>query len=189
MIPLLIVGTVPAAVAGLVVKKSLIGDTLQAYLESAMVAGFMFPITGLLLLWSARNDPGERTCRELSFGGALLIGLAQAFAILPGISRSGATIVVGLRLGLRRDEAATFSFLLAVPAIASAGVLEGISLLGKPATSMPSRVLAIGLLVSFLVGLAALWWLIRWLDQGKLHWFAWWLIPFGAAVVGWQVFF
>ncbi len=189
VISLLIVGTIPAAVVGVAVKKSPIGDALQSYLESAMVAGWMFPITGLMLLWTARHEPSEGGCRDLSYRNAMLIGIAQAFAILPGISRSGATIVAGLKLGLRRDEAATFSFLLAVPAIAGAGILEGLSLLGEPVTSVPPPgILGVGLLVSFLVGLAALWWLIRWLDQGKLHWFAWWVIPLGVAVVAWQMF-
>ncbi len=188
VIGLLIVGSVPAALAGVAVKATPMGEALEAGLESALVAGFMFPLTGLILLWSARRDPGQTTCRELTYGRAILIGLAQAFAILPGISRSGTTIVAGIGCGLRRDEAATFSFLLAIPAIGGAGLIETVKLLGEPSGAMPLGPLALGMLVSFLVGLAALGWLIRWLDQGRLHLFAWWVIPLGAAVVAWQLF-
>ncbi len=187
MIPLLIVGTIPAVVVGLAVEMGPIADTLKTYLESALVAGWMFPVTGLILLWSARHEPGEGTCRELTYRSALLIGVAQAFAVLPGISRSGATIVTGLRVGLRRDEAATFSFLLAIPVIVAAGAYKSLLLLREPTETTSLGVLAVGLLVSFVVGLAALRWLIRWLDQGKLHWFAWWVIPLGVAVLAWQM--
>ncbi len=181
VIALLIVGSIPAAVIGLVLK-----DYCEAVLERPLTAGLMFPLTGLILLWSARYGSGHITCRRLSYGRALLIGTAQAFAILPGISRSGATIVAGLGCGLRRKEAATFSFLLAVPAIGGAGLLEVADLLREPAGSTPITVLGVGALVSFAVGLLALAWLIRWLDRGRLHLFAWWVIPLGIAVLAWQ---
>jgi undecaprenyl-diphosphatase len=123
----------------------------------------------------------------LGYGPALLIGLFQAFAILPGISRSGTTIVAGLGCGLRRDEAATFSFLLAIPAIGGAGLLELKDLLSEPAGHMPLGALALGALVSFVVGLLSLCWLIRWLQKGRLHLFAWWVIPLGLAVIAWRL--
>ncbi len=179
---LLVVGSLPAAIAGLVLKRQ-----FEHLLTYPLLAGFMFPVTGLMLLWSARLETGKTTCRELGYGGALLIGAFQAFAILPGISRSGATIVAGLACGLRRDEAAAFSFLLAIPAIGGAGLLETIDLLSQPANATPLAALAVGALVSFAVGLASLWWLVRWLRQGRLHYFAWWVIPLGLAVIAWQL--
>ncbi|MFH1924465.1 MAG: undecaprenyl-diphosphate phosphatase, partial [Planctomycetota bacterium] len=101
-------------------------------LESALLAGCMFPLTGALLLWTARLGPGATSCGQLTYRRALWIGMFQAFAILPGISRSGATIVAGLRCGLKREEAATFSFLLAIPVIAGAGSVELVGLLQAP---------------------------------------------------------
>jgi len=182
VIGLLIVGSVPVALLGGLLKKS-----LEAAFENPLYVGLMLPLTGALLIWSARRTTGDTTCRQLSYGGALLIGIAQSFALLPGISRSGTTIVAGLGLGLRRDEAATFSFLLAIPAIAGATLLKARELLHGSPDATPWPVLAMGIAVSFLVGLAALWWLNRWLQRGRLHLFAWWVIPLGAAVTMWQL--
>ena len=87
----MVVGTIPAVVIGLWVK-TFFGDAF----ESALLTGFMFPITGLALLWTARAKPGEATCADLRYDEALLIGFAQAFAVLPGISRSGSHDRCGL---------------------------------------------------------------------------------------------
>ena len=140
-----------------------------------------------MLLWTARRETGQTACRELRYDQALLIGVFQAFAILPGISRSGATIVAGLGCGLRRDEAAAFSFLLAIPAIGGAGLLQTVDLIRQPAESTPLAALALGALASFAVGLLSLWWLVRWIRQGRLYYFAGWVIPLGLAVVAWQL--
>jgi undecaprenyl-diphosphatase len=188
VIRLLLVGSLPAGVVGIAIKTTQFGQKIeQTVLDNPLVAGLMFPITGLMLLWSARRDTGQTTCRELGYGRALVVGALQAFAILPGISRSGATIVAGLGCGLRRDEAAAFSFLLAIPAISGAGLLETVKLLRHPTESTPPAALALGTLLSFAVGLASLWCLVRWLRQGRLHYFAWWVIPLGLAVTAWQL--
>ncbi len=182
VIGLIVLGSVPAAIAGLVLKR-----LFEETLVDPLTAGLMFPVTGLMLLWTARREPGEIACRDLGYGSALLIGVAQAFAILPGISRSGSTIVVGLACGLRRDEAATFSFLLAIPAIGGAGLLEAIKLVQDGPGTAPWGALAAGTAVSFFVGLASLWGLVLLLQEGWLHYFAWWVIPLGVAVVAWRV--
>jgi len=188
VIGLLLVGSLPAGVVGIAIKTTQFGGAIEeTVLDNPLVAGLMFPITGLMLLWSARRDTGQTTCRELGYGRALLVGGLQAFAILPGISRSGATIVAGLGCGLRRDEAATFSFLLAIPAVSGAGLLETVKLLRHSAESTPPAALALGALLSFAVGLVSLWCLVRWLRQGRLHLFAWWVIPLGVAVTAWQL--
>lgn len=184
---LLIVGSVPAGLVGIFVKVSPWGKVVEDALENALLAGFMFPVTGLMLLWAARRDTGKTTCRELGYGRALLIGTFQALAILPGISRSGATIVAGLASGLRRDEAAAFSFLLAIPAIGGAGLLKTVELITEGTESTPLGALAVGALLSFVVGLVSLGWLVRWLEQGRLHRFAWWVIPLGLVVITWQL--
>ena len=111
----------------------------------------------------------------------------QAAALLPGISRSGATIVAGMGVGLRREAAATFAFLLAIPAIAGAGVLEMLDVWKDGTTGTAPAILAVGFLISMLVGLGALSLLIHWVRQGRLALFAWYLIPLGAVVVVWQV--
>ncbi|HPP52692.1 MAG TPA: undecaprenyl-diphosphate phosphatase, partial [Thermoguttaceae bacterium] len=98
------------------------------------------------------------------------------------------TIVAGLAGGLQRAEAAAFSFLLAIPVIAGAGLLEAVEMLRENSNSLPLNYLGFGMAVSFLVGLAALAWLVRWLEQGRLHWFAYWLFALGPVVILWQMF-
>lgn len=183
VIGLLIVGTLPAVVVGLGLKHY-----AEQMLISPLLSGFMFLITAAMLVWSARHSGGETVCRELSYSRAFVIGLFQAFAILPGISRSGSTIVAGLGCGLKREEAAAFSFLLAIPAIGGAGLLDLKDLLADGANgSVPFWVLLVGCAASCGVGLAALAWLVGWIRQGHLYWFAWWLVPMGVAVVAWQL--
>lgn len=187
VLSLLVVGTLPA-VALVLVCKSFFGDRFESVLQSQLLAGIMLPVTGLALLWSARRTSGQRDYRQLSWLDSLLIGLAQAAAILPGLSRSGSTIAAGLGLGLSRASAPTFSFLLAIPALAGAGFYEGLKIVqeDQPLSTSPSN-LAIGAVVSFAVGLASLYCLDRVLQRGKLHWFAWYCITLGAVVIAWQL--
>lgn len=178
---LMFIGTLPAVFVGLPLKL-----LFEHLLESPLVAGLLFPVTGLVLLATLRLPTGEIDYRKMSWRDALFIGCCQAVAILPGLSRSGSTIAAGLYRGLNRASAATFSFLLAIPAILGAGVLEGIDLLkdGKP-ISVPVNHLLIGAAVSFVVGLGAIWLLNRWLQSGKLAIFAWYCILLGVVVVTW----
>jgi len=191
VVPLLIVGTIPAAVLGVWIKKGLPDATMSAILENPLLAGMMFPVTALGLVWATRRQPGATDYQQLNMRQTLVIGALQALALLPGISRSGATIAAGLGVGMRRDAAATFAFLLAIPAIAGAGALEGLDMVkayqsGVP-IGAPPGVLAVGLIVSMLVGLASLTLLIRFVQRGRLALFAWYLVPLGVAVVAWQL--
>ncbi len=187
VIALLIVGTVPAVVIGVTLKAS-----IPEILESPLLAGCMLPFTGIMLVWAASNKQGKTSYDQLTYGQSCLIGLAQAIAILPGISRSGSTISAGLKLGLSPQSAATFSFLLAIPVIGGAGLLEVKDLIGDldaggVKTGTDLWLLAVGAVVSFIVGLASLNWLVRLLEKGRLSWFAWWCIPFGVSVIIWQL--
>lgn len=195
LIPLLVVGTIPAAVIGLPLKKF-----ASDLLVNPLLAGCMFPVTAALLIWAARRPEGGTSYRDLGYGGAIKIGLLQAAALLPGVSRSGATIAGGLACDLDRRSAGVFAFLLAIPAMFGAGFLEIIDLVQMhQAAADPSSgsvaaaavtnplTLLIGALVAMVVGLASLWWLIRWVQQGRLAQFAWYLIPLGVVVVAWQL--
>lgn len=183
VIPLLIVGTVPVALVGLWIKKS-----FPELIENPLLNGFMLAVMGLLLLAMERIPGGTANYHQLGWGRAFLIGLAQAAALLPGISRSGTTILTGSLLGLQRQSAATFSFLLAVPAICGACLLEAKDIYDQGGLHVSVGWASLGAVISFLVGLLALKLLVRMLNQGKLHWFAYWLIPFGLANVVWQLY-
>lgn len=178
VIPLMIVGTLPVVVIGLTAKKF-----AEPMLESALLAGCMLPITGLFLLLIPRIPETKQSYTDITYKQALLVGLAQAVAILPGISRSGSTIVVGLLTGMSRQSAATFSFLLAIPAILGATILEVAEILSHQHVSTPLSLLAMGAVISAIVGLIALGLLVRWLEKGKLHFFAYWCIPLGILIV------
>lgn len=181
---LLIVGTLPAVVVGLPLKL-----WLEQVLESPLVAGCMFPVTALAIFWAMRQPEGTTEYRDLSWRRALYIGMAQAAAILPGLSRSGSTISAGLGVGLTRPAAATFSFLLAIVAICGAGVLEGIDLLksDSPGLTTSPALLASGAAISFVVGLGSLALLDRMLQRGQLQWFAWYCLVLGVVVISWQL--
>lgn len=180
-VPLLVVATLPAVVVGLGIKL-LAHDAL----ESPLLAGLLFPVTAALLIVASRRAPGDIDYTELTWSKALLIGLFQSAAILPGLSRSGATIAAGLLTGLKRESAATFAFLMAIPAIGGAVVLESLKLMKQSSSTAPV-LLAEGAAVSCAVGFVALWCLTALVNRGRLHWFAGWLIPLGVAVIVWQL--
>ena len=183
-IGLLVLGTIPAVAVGLPLK--MVGP--DYLLESPLLAGLLLPVTGLVLLWVAKSMKGQKAYNDLSHKDALKIGFAQAMAILPGLSRSGMTISAGMKSGLAPESAATFSFLLAIPAIGGAGVLEVASLLRETTTvHTPISYLVAGGFIAFVVGLLSLRWLINWLERGRIQLFAYWCIPLGIAVVIWQL--
>jgi undecaprenyl-diphosphatase len=178
---LMFVGTIPAVIVGLPLKMM-----FEHLLESPLVAGCLFPVTGLILLLTLRLPKGEVDYRHMTWRDALFIGCSQALAILPGLSRSGTTIAAGLYRGLNRASAATFSFLLAIPAILGAGVLEGIDLIKDQHTlAVPVNQLLIGAGVSFIIGLGSIWLLNRWLQSGRIQIFAWYCIGLGVVVISW----
>ena len=184
VILLLIVGTIPAVVVGLTIKSK-----FEWLTSDALVAGFMLPLTGFILMLMPRIKEGSLDYQDMGIGRAFAIGCAQAFAILPGISRSGTTIVAGALLGLKQQSAATFSFLLAIPVIAGASVLEIKDIIedgGK--TSTEPVLLIAGAVVAFAVGLVSLAWLVKWVEKGKLHLFAYWVIPVGFLLIVWQLY-
>ena len=116
-----------------------------------------------------------------------MIGLFQAAALVPGISRSGSTISGGLALGLKRDAAAAFSFLMAVPVIGGAALLEMKDIVsGELVVSNPIPLLAGGI-TAFLVGLLTLRWLVSLIARGRLYWFAYYCVGAGTATVVWQL--
>ena len=191
VIPLLIVATMPAVLVALPMKYYGFDDIL----ENSLVAGLCFPVTGFILLWCS-DKSGATVCRDLSWKNVIIIGLVQMVALLPGISRSGSTICAGLFCGLKRDEAATFSFLMAIPAIGGGALLEIIHLISKMKKGTVSfdgandfMLLGFGTLLSFVVGVLALLLLMKWLQQGKLKYFAYWLFLLGPVVIVWRLFF
>ncbi len=182
VIPLLIVGTIPAAVIGVIVKKK-----FGYLLEDPLLAGVMLIVTATVLLITHRTPVHDGHYRDMSWKSSLWIGCSQAIALLPGISRSGMTICSGIFQGLSRSDAAAFSFLLAIPAIGGASVLELSDLVSGAEVSTKVSYLAIGAACSFLVGLVSLYGLLRVLERDRLQYFAYWCATLGVGVVVWQL--
>lgn len=178
---LIVVGSIPTAIIGLLFKE--ITDQLFG---SIAVVGCMLMATGTLL-WLTRKISGEgRPVDQTTFKDALIIGIVQGLAILPGISRSGSTIATALFLGVDRKLAGRYSFLLSIPAIAGALVLG----LDAPEmqTTIPLGTIIAGSVVSALVGWFALVVLLRVVDRGQLHLFApyCWLVGIVTLVLTWM---
>ncbi|MBU1240291.1 undecaprenyl-diphosphate phosphatase [Myxococcota bacterium] len=176
----LIVATAITGVIGLLLEKPL-GAIFSGPRGKFWLSGCFF-VTALILasLFLIKN---RKTALTLSWKGAMLIGLVQGFAVFPGISRSGSTIVAAMLLGLSGERAARFSFLLAIPIIGGAGLLEARHL-GTISNGGP--VLA-GVLTSFAVGFACLWFLVKLINRGKMAWFSFYLVPLSVAVLIWGI--
>jgi len=163
---LLVIATIPAGLIGVLFHRQ-----IEEAFHSLAWLGIQFLITGAIL-WSTRGPQGKGNERTVpSVGAATAIGFAQAFAILPAVSRSGATVAAALRAGLTPAAAAEFSFLMSIPVIAGAGLLEG-----RNAVLNVSQIGAVPWAVSFVAAFAAGIWSIRWLvallKRGRFYAFA-----------------
>jgi undecaprenyl-diphosphatase len=170
MAAFIVLGSIPAGVAGLAFK----GFFERMFLD-ARTTGLLFFVTAAFLFASALR---KGKSAPLDAPKVAVVGLAQALAILPGISRSGTTISAALLAGTERKEAGRFAFLLGLPIILGAALLE---LRGASSTSVSSGLLIEAFAVSFVVGAAALKLLLRVIDRGKLHWFGYYLVALGIA--------
>ncbi len=189
LLKLLVVGTIPIGIVGLTVKIFFESE-FERLLGSVQVTGAMMLVTAVLLIFAqkmSRRSPREmhelglrRNLKTLSLIRAFGIGCVQAAAVLPGLSRSGSTITAGLFSGLKRQDAGTFSFLLAIPAIGAASAVEFLKILkdGVP-ESIGFLPLLVSFIVCFFVSLLSLSFLIRILRTRSLGYFAFYLVPVG----------
>jgi undecaprenyl-diphosphatase len=160
-------GTVPALIAG-----ALLQSRIERELNNPALIAFNLAAFGLLLSLSDRLGRGRRGLTQLTWRDALLMGIAQAIALVPGVSRSGITITAGLFAGLKRPDAARFTFLLSAPVVAAAGGKTAFDLLraGEGAAAGPLVLLA-GVLSSGLVGYLVIRFLLRFLARNPVHGF------------------
>lgn len=170
MLLLLILATVPAGIVGI-----LFGDILDAMRsKSALGAGFL--LSALVLLIAERMS-GRRLFTTLRIGEVLWIGSAQVLALLPSVSRSGMTIAAGRAIGLNRNDAVDFAFLMAVPAIAGATLFAAVKLANGSMGLPPFAVSGVGFLASFGASIIAIFALRMFVQRFSTAWFALYLIP------------
>ena len=180
---LLLAATVPAAIIGFALE-GFIEDAFHGDSNGARLAIAGFLMIGAVALWLAdRYGRGERTLDRLDAKTAMTVGLSQAVALLPGISRSGATITAGLAMGMTRESAARLSFLLATPITLGAGLYGSRRLLTESHTGTEWLAIAVGFSVAALAGLLAISFLLSWLRRRSVAAFSLYRVGFAAVIV------
>lgn len=170
-----IIGTIPTGIIGVLFK-----DALESLFGKVQVVGIMLILTGLIVFISRLIPQSYMKKERIGFLTAILIGIAQGIAIIPGISRSGITIVCGLLCGLERELAARFSFLLSIPAIAGALALQ---LSSHETGALAAAPMLTGFVTAAIAGFVALKVLMQMVKRGNLAWFAPYCWAIGLSVV------
>ena len=183
----IILSMIPAAIVGV-----LFDDILETFFHGqVLLVGVMLILTGLLLFLA---DRAKSTNINVSFGNAFWIGVAQAIAILPGISRSGSTIATSVLLGVDRAKAAPFSFLMVVPLIFGKIAKDITSeefrgmISGKIDIGISFGAISVGFIAAFITGIVACTWMIALVKKSKLSYFSYYCFIVGLIAIGWVLF-
>jgi undecaprenyl-diphosphatase len=175
----IIVATIPIGLLGLAFE-----DQIEEGARNLWLIGTVLIVFALILLWADRRASLRRELEQMRPRDGFLVGLAQAMALVPGVSRSGASMTAGLLLGLKRPAAAKFSFLLAIPAVLLSGVFQLVGILsGEEGGDEPFGYVVVATLISFVVGYAAVAWLLRYLATHTLELFVGYRVALGTAVL------
>jgi undecaprenyl-diphosphatase len=170
----LVLGTIPGAAVGYFFEEQ-----AETIFRAPLLIGIMLIVMGIILYWVDRRAASIKTIESISLSDSLLIGLSQALAIIPGVSRSGVTMSAGRALGLTRESAARFSFLLSTPIIVGAGLYK----IKDLTPGDLNAAFLTGVVSSAVVGFIAIGFLIRYLSQRSFAVFAWYRFVVGSAVI------
>ncbi|APT82637.1 UDP pyrophosphate phosphatase [Corynebacterium ammoniagenes DSM 20306] len=174
-----IVGSIPIGVLGLLGK-----DLIRDALRNLWITAAMLILFSLVFIVAERVGKKERGFEDLTMKDAIVMGLCQCLALIPGVSRSGGTISGGLFLGLDREVATRFSFLLAIPAVLASGIFSLPDAFDPAAGQAASGMqLLIGTAIAFVVGYASIAWLLKFVSNHSFEWFAAYRIPVGILVM------
>lgn len=176
----LAIATIPGAIAGKLLEHS----AEDYFREHIYLVAAALIVVALLMWWGERASQLAKPLSLISFADALIIGCAQATALVPGVSRSGSTITAGLFRNLTREAAVRFSFLLSTPIIAGAALLKGHELKKEGLPAGMHMPFLVGVLVSAIVGYITIAWLIRYLQSNSLKVFILYRIVVGVIVIG-----
>jgi undecaprenyl-diphosphatase len=174
-----VLGTIPIGIFGILFKDQIENGARDLYL-----IGTALIVVGFVMLAAEKVGRRERSIEQIRTKDGFVVGLAQALALIPGVSRSGATITAGLFLGLDRTAAARFSFLLSLPAVVLSGLFELRSALGDDeGETTGALALVVATLMAFLSGYAAIAWLLRYLSTHSMAVFVVYRVVLGALVL------
>lgn len=171
---LIVAGTIPAASLGFLFE-----EVFEKFFGAPVTVAALLLVTGLLLILGEKLGKQTRELGDLRWGDALLIGLAQAVAILPGVSRSGATITAGLGLSVRRDDSARFSFLLSVPIIMGTGLFQLLKTAKTTGIVSQAPEMIVGFVTAAVCGYLCIHFLLRYLQKHSLYVFSAYCWAFG----------
>jgi undecaprenyl-diphosphatase len=174
-----IVGSIPVAVVGLAAKP-----LIEGALRSMWVVANALIAWCLVMVFAEYRATQKRTEADLTYTDAIVIGAVQCFSLIPGVSRSGATISAGLLRGIDRVAATRLSFFLGIPALTAAGALEAVSQADRVSATVGWAATAVGLAVSFVVGYASIAWLLKFVANHSLVSFVWYRVLAGLAIIG-----
>ncbi|MFH1188165.1 MAG: undecaprenyl-diphosphatase UppP [bacterium] len=172
------IATIPAGLAGFFFE-----DAIESFFRNVTAVSLALIIGGILLIIADKYSKRQKDIYSLSAIEIFLIGVAQAFALIPGISRSAATIIAGLELKLQRKAAAEFSFLLAMPIIFGAAVKKMLDLNLAVLSTPDKLVFVAGIISSFIVSYLVIKYFIKFLEKHSLVWFGWYRIALGALIL------
>ncbi len=175
---LVLIGTLPIAILGLVFKDTIEGSLRNLYITAAMLIGF-----GVVLGLADRFGSRIRTLEQLSWRDGILLGFAQAMALIPGVSRSGGTISAGLLLGYTREAAARYSFLLAIPAVLASGFYQLARRWGEFGPFGFGQT-ALATIISFIVGYGVIVVFLKIISTRSFMPFVWYRVALGSAMLG-----
>lgn len=175
----LIVATIPAAIIGILLEETIENSVRNNYLLIAFALAFM----GILIYYFDRNSKENKTIHTLNIKEAFLIGCAQVFALIPGFSRSGTTIAAGRALGLKREDAAKFSFYLSAPVVCGAVLLSLVKSSTWQLILANMNSFIIGILVAFLSGILCIEFLLKYIKKHDFKLFMWYRILLAIVVV------
>ena len=178
---LLIIGTIPAVIAGLLFQSFIVNS-----LRSGIWLAAAFTVTGVILMVADRLPSGTKEEKDITWFDALFVGIAQAFALPPGISRSGTTIAGALGRGINRETAAKFSFLLAIIAIAGAGALDTYELIlgdGAAIYAVGLGNMIVGFIMSAVVGYFSIKFLLKLIAACRLRYFSYYVWALAAFIM------
>lgn len=174
---LIIIGTLPLALV------PLYKDAVESLYNSTIFIGCALLVTGILLYLSDCAPKGKKTEKNAAVGDSLIVGIAQAIAVVPGLSRSGTTIAVGSFMGFDREFAVRFSFILSMPAVIGANILSLVDVIKDGAPALAAGKYIVGLLSAFVFGLAAIKLIHYIVKKGKFGLFAWYCFAVGLIAI------
>ncbi|MDP0397392.1 undecaprenyl-diphosphate phosphatase [Tsukamurella strandjordii] len=181
-----IIGTIPIGVLGYLFKDQIRTAARDLYLVATMLIVFSFVILAAEYVSSKYYANRQRPLEQVTARDGIMMGLAQCLALIPGVSRSGATSSAGLFLGLTREAAVRLSFLLAIPAVTASGLfsLPDAFEKGGPGLHASGPQLLVATVIAFIVGYAAIAWLLDFVSKHSLNWFVGYRIIVGVTVLG-----